>query len=84
MEEESPIISGLSEGVDVFGMKDDSHLNTASGGGAGSLILNQETARFNGRGAGALYICEEENGSVSDSFGARERIADWVAVDETD
>ncbi|ORY28183.1 fungal-specific transcription factor domain-domain-containing protein [Naematelia encephala] len=41
-------------------VRDETHLATASGSGSGLMDLDEETGRFIGRGAGALYVCEED------------------------
>ena len=41
-------------------MRDEHHLAAASGDGAGLMDWADEAGRFIGRGAGALYVCEED------------------------
>lgn len=46
-------------------VRDDEHLAAASGSGPGLMDYDTETSRYIGRGAGALYVFEEDEVEVS-------------------
>lgn len=58
-----PQVSFESEVLSV--VRAENHLNATGGLGSGVMETSQEQGRFNGRGAGALYFCEEEEEEVS-------------------
>ncbi|RXK39802.1 hypothetical protein M231_02995 [Tremella mesenterica] len=46
----------------ISSVRDESHLAAVSGSGAGLMDWTDEAGRYIGRGAGALYVCEDEDG----------------------
>lgn len=48
--------------------RDDNHLDTADGNGVGLMEVSREGAKYLGRGAGSLFVCEDNEVSFSFFF----------------
>lgn len=44
--------------------RDDNHLDTADGSGIGIMEVSREGAKYLGRGAGSLFVCEDNEVST--------------------